>query len=97
MDDAVRQPAPGLPRPIYLRRGKYYESLREIWRATGATPAETLVCGDIFELDLALPAALGAQVVLIERNNTLPYERAATERAGGRVIRTLTALLDGLH
>lgn len=84
---------PELPRPVYLRRGKYYEALRKIWTETATTPRDTLVCGDIFELDLALPAALGAHVVLVERNNTLPYERAATERASGRVIPDLRELI----
>lgn len=83
----------GLARPIFLRRGKYYEVLRRIWSDTGTTPEETLVCGDIYELDLALPAALGARILLVERGNTLVYERIGTQRAGGAVITHLHELL----
>ncbi len=65
---------PELDRPVYLRRGAYFEALC----ATAFPLDQTLVCGDIWELDLALPAALGAQVHLIERTApfvTYPYER----------------------
>jgi phosphoglycolate phosphatase-like HAD superfamily hydrolase len=62
----------GLPRPVYQRRGKYYDALRRIWKDTGTSPEQTLVAGDIFELDLALPAALGAHVQLVARDNVLP-------------------------
>lgn len=75
---------PGLTRPIRPRRGRYFDRLAAIWEETGTTPAETLVVGDIFELDLALPALLGAQVHLLERPRTHPYERAAVESLGGR-------------
>lgn len=85
--------AQGLTRPVFLRRGKYYEALRQIWVDTRTGPEETLVCGDIYELDLALPAALGARIVLVERNNTLVYERVAAQRAGGAVINQLHELL----
>jgi FMN phosphatase YigB (HAD superfamily) len=88
--------AEGLVRPVFLRRGKYYEVLRQIWSETSASPEETIVCGDIYELDLALPAALGARVVLVERDNTLEYERAGTKRARGAVIRQLNELLTHL-
>lgn len=71
-------------RPLYLRRGHYYKVLRGIWEATGTRPEETLVCGDIFELDLAMPAALGASVHLVTRPTTLPYERAALADLGPR-------------
>ena len=82
-----------LPRAIYVRRGKYYEALRRIWQESETTPESTLVVGDIFELDLALPAALGAKVVLVERPNTLAYERAATLAAGGHIVRELSEVL----
>jgi FMN phosphatase YigB (HAD superfamily) len=69
-------------RPVYLRRGHYYEVLRRLWSETGTTPAETVVCGDIYELDLALPEALGCHLHLVERHNTLPYEKQAVLRSG---------------
>jgi phosphoglycolate phosphatase-like HAD superfamily hydrolase len=88
-----------LRRPVYLRRGRYYAALRRIWETTGTGPESTLVAGDIYELDLALPAALGAHVQLVERANVLPYERAAVERLGARggVDPSLRALLPRLR
>jgi phosphoglycolate phosphatase-like HAD superfamily hydrolase len=87
-----------LPRPIYLRRGKYYEALRRIWEETGTSPETTLVAGDIYELDLALPAALGASVQFVARQNALPYELKAIEALGprGGVDRSLRAILPRL-
>ncbi|AKQ70599.1 Glutamate synthase [NADPH] large chain [Myxococcus hansupus] len=73
-----------LRRPVYLRRGRYFEALKRVWERTGTTPEQTLVAGDIFELDLALPAALGAQVQLVSRDNVLPYELKAMELLGAR-------------
>ncbi|MBX3249824.1 MAG: HAD family hydrolase [Myxococcales bacterium] len=67
----------GLGRPIYLRRGHYYEVLRHIWDETGVAPERTLVAGDIFELDLALPAHLGAHVQLVLKDRTEEFERQA--------------------
>jgi len=67
LDGAVR--AGGLSRPIYLRRGAYFDALCGLWAELGGdyAIAETLVCGDIWELDLAMPRALGAAVHLIRR------------------------------
>lgn len=89
----------GLARPVYQRRGKYYEALRRIWKDTGTSPEKTLVAGDIFELDLALPAALGAQVQLVARDNVLPYEVNAMKALGSRggVDKSLRALLPRLR
>jgi hypothetical protein len=67
----------GLERPIYVRRGCYYEVLRGIWEKTGLSPERTLVAGDIFELDLALPAHLGAHVQLVLKEKTEAFERRA--------------------
>jgi phosphoglycolate phosphatase-like HAD superfamily hydrolase len=74
----------GLERPVYPRRGRYFDALARIWRETGAAPAETLVCGDIFELDLSLPIELGLQVHLVTGPATAPYERAAVAALGAR-------------
>jgi len=75
---------PGLPRSVLLRRGRYYEALRRLWADSGTSPQKTLVCGDIWELDLALPDALGAATHLVLRKNVLDYERAAIQAAGPR-------------
>ncbi len=75
---------PGLPRPIYLRRGPYYETLRSIWEQTGTSPEETILCGDIFELDLAMPSALGVRIHLVEGSGVAPWERAAVIALGDR-------------
>lgn len=75
---------PGLERPIRPRRGRYFDKLASIWEETGTTPAETLVVGDIFELDLALPALLGAQVHLLGRPRTHAYERGAITALGAQ-------------
>ena len=82
-----------LARPVYLRRGLYYEQLRRIWQETGVEPNQTLVCGDIFELDLALPAALGATVCLVGRERTPRWEREAVEKVGGRFTTALSGVL----
>jgi FMN phosphatase YigB (HAD superfamily) len=80
LDGSVR--AAGTVRPIYLRRGAYFDALCGLWRDLGAPDyaiAQTLVCGDIWELDLAMPRALGAHVHLIRRAppfDTYPYELA---------------------
>jgi hypothetical protein len=66
-----------LQRPIYLRRGGYFALLAKVWGGDPWGPSQTLVCGDIWELDLALPAALGCAVHLIER--APPYQTCAYE------------------
>ena len=87
----------GLERPVLLRRGRYYSVLREIWKSEGATPEETLVCGDIYELDLALPAALDMHVHLVCRPGTPAYERRAVDRLSrGAVSEDLRSVLDRL-
>lgn len=75
---------PGLARPVLLSRGRYFDVLTEIWRETGATPETTLVCGDIYELDLALPEELGANVHLVRRERTYAYEEDAVRALGAR-------------
>ncbi|MCB9595589.1 MAG: HAD family hydrolase [Sandaracinaceae bacterium] len=84
----------GLTRPLYLRRGRYYDVLRSLWDATGASPERTLVCGDIYELDLALPAALGASVHLVGRETTPAWEREAASADRGAFSTELRGVLD---
>ena len=73
----------GMARPVYLRRGSYFGALCGLWQDLGATDypiAQTLVCGDVWELDLAMPRALGAAVHLIRR--APPFETYRYELAG---------------
>lgn len=87
----------GLERPIYLRRGRYYEVLREIWRTTGARPDRTLMIGDIYELDLAMPHHLGVAVHLVAGETTAEYERQYVAKLPrGGVSDTLSAVLHRL-
>lgn len=74
----------GLDRPVLLTRGPYFDALASIWAESGARPETTLVCGDIYELDLALPAELGASVHLVRRERTFAYEQEAVDALGAR-------------
>jgi hypothetical protein len=67
---------PGLERPVLLRRRPYHDQIRAILDEAGATYADLCVVGDIFELDLAMPLALGARVGLVASAGTPAYERA---------------------
>lgn len=77
----LREPArvQGLDRMVWRNRGHYFDVLQHVWRTTHTTPSHTLVCGDLYELDLAVPQALGAHVHLVTRHSTAPYEIAAVE------------------
>ena len=67
---------PGLDRPVLLRRRMYHDILKAVLDSAGATFADLIVVGDIFELDLAMPLALGARVGLVVSEFTPAYERA---------------------
>ena len=82
---------PGLNRPVLLRRRAYFETLRSVLEEANASFEDLVVCGDIFELDLALPLSLGARIALVASARTPTYERefvAAHPR--GRVIEDLS-------
>ncbi len=82
---------PGLDRPVLLRRRMYFSILRTILDAAGATFQDLVVVGDIFELDLAMPLALGARVGLVASSRTPSYERAyVANHPRGRVIEHLS-------
>jgi hypothetical protein len=60
---------------------------------SGAAADRTLVAGDIFELDLALPAVLGFPIHLVARPGTPTYERqAVTRHARGQVSEDLVSV-----
>src|SRR5688572_5755776 len=86
---------PGLARPVLLRRRTYHDQLaRCLAAAGGASWAELVVCGDIFELDLALPLALGARIALVAGPRTPGYERElVATHPRGCVITDLAELL----
>jgi FMN phosphatase YigB (HAD superfamily) len=97
LDETLR--VEGLARPVYLRRGHYYAILRDVWERTGARAETTLVVGDIFELDLAMPGRLGARIHLVSRERTPDYELRAVRDLGGTHspdLGALTAVLDEL-
>jgi hypothetical protein len=81
---------PGLDRPVLLRRKLYFDTLDRLRQAEGADWADVVVVGDIFELDLCLPLALGARVGLMVNRFTPVWEQQylATHPLG--------LLLDGL-
>ncbi len=84
---------PGLDRPVLLRRRAYFESLRSVLEEANATFADLVVCGDIFELDLALPLSLGARIALVASSRTPTYERAfVAAHPRGRVIEDLSEI-----
>ncbi len=78
----------GFSRPTWLRRGAFFDALAEVWGQDADGPATTIFCGDIWELDLALPSALGCAVHLVERDAPLATHEAehaavlTTPRAG---------------
>jgi hypothetical protein len=67
---------PGLDRSVLLRRRSYYDILRDVLAEAESSFEELVVVGDIFELDLAMPLALGARVGLVTSDRTPDYERA---------------------
>ncbi len=86
---------PGVARPIHLRRGRYFDLLSATWEETGTDPGSTLVVGDVFELDLAMPAALGAHVHLVTRAGTPTHDqRLVRNLARGDADARLTAVLE---
>ena len=83
----------GLDRPVLLRRRAYHDALRAVLDEAGASFEDLVVVGDIFELDLAMPLALGARVGLVASPRTPAYERAYVDgHARGRVIEDLSEI-----
>lgn len=65
----------GLARSVYLRRTSYFDILDSLRAMYGLNWNAVTVIGDIFELDLALPFALGARVGLMLNQFTPHYEQ----------------------
>jgi FMN phosphatase YigB (HAD superfamily) len=84
---------PGLKRPVLLRRRAYHEALDGLRARAGCGWDEVAVVGDIFELDLALPLALGARVGLVANDFTPAYEKAfVAAHPRGRLLATLAQI-----
>lgn len=88
-------------RPIYVRRSAYFEAIcRTLNNDLNLLPT-TLFCGDIWEMDLAMPYLLGANIHFIERAapyETYDYERNAilNDKYRCRLSNDLKGLLDWL-
>jgi len=88
-------------RPVYLRRGPYFEAINRVLDGDFDALTNTVFCGDTWEMDLAMPGALGAKVHLLDRAapfETYAYERQALARYGdrGKTSADLSGLLDWL-
>lgn len=78
---------PGLARPVYLRRANYATAISKALGGDDALLPHTVFCGDIWEMDLAMPFHLGANVHLVTRAapfDTYRYEREQIELAAHR-------------
>jgi hypothetical protein len=74
-------------RPVYLRRGAYFNAISGVLRGKFTLLPSTVFCGDIWEMDLPMPHALGANVHLVERAapfKTYKYEKQAIATYGRR-------------
>jgi hypothetical protein len=95
------KPRPEIERPIYLRRGAYFEAISRVLEGDFDALANTVFCGDTWEMDLAMPYVLGAKIHLLDRAapfETYAYERQALAGCGlrGKSSADLSGLLDWL-
>jgi phosphoglycolate phosphatase-like HAD superfamily hydrolase len=86
----------GIARPTWLRRGAFFDALADVWGDDADAPASTVFCGDIWELDLALPAALGCSVHLVERAAPLATHEAERAAVAACASASFSADLNGL-
>ncbi len=87
----------GLDRPVLLRRPRYFEALDALREGLGIGWEDVTVVGDIFELDLALPLAMGARVGLAANAFTPTHERRyLADHPRGAVLNTLSDVPDWL-
>ncbi len=83
----------GLDRPVFLRRRLYHDVLLDLLSRHGLGWEDLVVCGDIFELDLALPLAMGATVALMANDYTPVHElNLLNEHPRGLVLHGLDAV-----
>lgn len=85
---------PGLQRPVHVQRHEYYKVLDKLRKQVRARPNRVLVIGDIFELDLALPMAMGWNTCLLQTDLTPRYEvDHLQEHVRGHVITSISDAL----
>lgn len=83
-------PLPGRSRPLLLRRPNYFRILNELRERAGVGWREVEAIGDNLELDLSVPFAMGARIVLVANKHTPAWEVAFVQRyARGLVVTTL--------
>ncbi|PKB18300.1 hypothetical protein [Flavobacterium sp. 5] len=83
-------------RPVYLRRAFYFEAICKALSGDISKLSSSIFCGDIWEMDLAMPKALGANIHLIERSSpfeTYEYEREMVLKNNGKVSFELNGLM----
>lgn len=83
-------------RPVYLHRGDFFTIIATLFKDQPDAIRSTVFCGDVWELDLGLPAHLGGKIHLVERASpfdTYGYERKLTKEFGGKISKDLTGLL----
>jgi FMN phosphatase YigB (HAD superfamily) len=85
-----------LGRKIHLNRKQYYDRLTEVMG--DSKPEDVLVAGDIYEMDLALPAYMGMKTVLVtsKRTHGLEKEVASRDCKIAYSLRQLPAIVDHL-
>src|SRR5262249_23345190 len=88
----------GLGRPAYLHRASYATAISLALGGDVEALSRTLFCGDIWEMDLAMPFHLGANIHLVTRAApfaTYGYELDEVVKAGDRARKSDD--LDGLR
>lgn len=93
-----RQHFAGFPRPTVIKRPHYRQVLVDKMERTAiklpADPSKQLVVGDIFELDLALPLAMGWNIGLMANEHTPAWElNFVSSHPRGRVLRDVSEIL----
>ena len=76
-----------LKRPVYLQRGSYFEAIYNTLGEKIKDLSTSLFCGDICEMDLAMPYYMGGNIHLIEREEPFPiyaYEKNIISSCGTR-------------
>ncbi len=70
------EPVEGLHRPVYLRRKNYADLLARLSYEYRVPVQNMRVAGDVYDLDLAVPKAMGIRTALMTRPQTRAYEKA---------------------
>lgn len=84
------------PRGVALNRGHYLDAIASICEREGCDGASLAACGDVFELDLAVPLSIGARVCMVAHEGARAWERRAIVDAGGFVNEHALPAIDQL-